>query len=302
MILEYTRNNKTYSFNAAVARAGDMDYPLYLVGTVGFGLSPAHHLTQRGPFQQGDSYIGLRLDPRIIQLPLVVVASSAEDSFSKRAKLASLFRISDDVVTVRMAWTDSTGTYDRSIQGRVLGQLSLDTDGEFYTIRTSVQIRCNDPTWYDSTQTTAILTSTLFGTPTLYPKPYPVFYGAAVVNKITTINYAGTWDAYPIIQITGPATNLVISDTLNHAINFLSPVPAGALWTINLGYGVYTVLDEFGVNQFSALASASDLVNWRVFAESDLVPNGVNTISVSATGTDAETNVTMYYTARYIGV
>jgi hypothetical protein len=302
MILEFIRNNKTYSLNTSVARAGDVDYPMYLVGTVGFGLSPAHHLTQRGPFQQGDSYIGLRLDPRIITLPLVVVATSPEDSFSKRAKLASLFRMSDDVVTVRMSWTDSTGTYDRSIQGRVLGQLSFDTDAKYETIRTTVQIRCNDPTWYDSTQSTAILTSTLFGTPTLYPKPYPVLYGSAVVDKSTTINYAGTWDSYPIIQVTGPATNLVITDTLNHAINFYDPIPAGELWTINLSYGIYTVYDQSGNNRFSALASITNLVDWRVYAESDLVPNGVNVISVSATGTDANSNVTMYYTARYIGV
>lgn len=302
MILEYIRNNKTYSLNTAVARAGDVDYPMYLVGTVGFGLSPAHHLTQRGPFQQGDSYIGLRLDPRIITLPLVIVATSPEDSFSKRAKMASLFRMSDDVVTVRMSWTDSTGTYDRRIQGRVLGQLSFDTDAQYDTIRTTVQIRCNDPTWYDSTQSTAILTSTLFGTPTLYPKPYPVLYGSAVVDKITSIAYAGTWDSYPIIQVTGPATNLAITDTLNHTISFANPIPAGAFWTIDLSYGIYTVYDQFGNNKFSELTAISNLVDWRVYAESDLVPNGVNTISVSATGTNADTNVAMYYTTRYIGV
>jgi hypothetical protein len=302
MILQFIRNNKTYEMNSSVARAGDMDYPLYLVGTVGFGLSPSHQLTQRGPFQQGDSYIGVRLDPRIITLPLVVAATSPEDSFSKRAKLASLFRISDDVVTIRLSWTDSTGSYDRSIQGRVLGQLSFDTDAQYDTIRTTVQIRCNDPTWYDSTQTPAILTSTLFGTPTLYPKTYPVLYGSAVVDKITTINYTGTWDSYPIIQVTGPATNLAITDTLNHTISFANPIPTGAFWTINLNYGIYTVFDQFGNNKFSELTAISNLVDWRVYAESDQVPNGTNTISVSATGTNADTNVTMYYTQRYIGV
>ena len=88
MILQFIRNNKTYDLNTAVALAGDIDYPIYLVGTVGFGLAPSHQLTQRGPFQQGDTYVGFRLDPRIIQLPLVVEASSPEDSFTKRAKFS----------------------------------------------------------------------------------------------------------------------------------------------------------------------------------------------------------------------
>ena len=302
MILQFIRNNKTYDLNTTVARAGDIDYPIYLVGTVGFGLAPSHQLTQRGPFQQGDTYVGFRLDPRIIQLPLVVEATSPEDSFSKRAKLASLFRMTDDAVKIRMSWTDASGTYDRAITGRVFGQLSLDTDSKYNTIRTTVQIRCNDPTWVDSTQNSAVLTGTAAGTPTSYPKAYPVTYGSTGIDKYTTITYAGTWESYPVIQVLGPVTNLVIVDARGNIISFASAIPAFALWTIDLSYGVYTVYDQTGANQFSALTAVSDPVNWKIYPESDQVPNGTNSIGVSGTGTDANTNITIYYYSRFIGV
>jgi len=302
MILQFIRNNRTYDFNTAVAFPGDIDYPIYLVGTVGFGLAPSHQLTQRGPFQQGDTYVGFRLDPRIIQLPLVVEASSPEDSFTKRAKLTSLFRMNDDAVQIRIAWTDGATTYDRTITGRVFGQLSLDTDSHYNAIRTTVQIRCNDPTWVDTTQNSVVLSGLTSGTPTPYPKPYPVTYGANGLDKYTTFNYDGTWESYPIIQVTGPVTDLALVDTLGNIISFNTAVPAGQLWTIDLSYGVYTVYDQDGVNQFSALTAVSDPVNWKIYPESDLVPYGVNTIGVSGTGTDADSNITMYYYSRYIGV
>lgn len=305
MKLQFLRNGKTYVFNSTSFRYPTAAFPVYLTGTVGFGLAPSTQLTQRGPFQQGDTYVGFRLNPRVLQLPIVVKCSSIEDQMTKRATLSKIFRIDDDVVTVRMAWIDGT-SYERSIDGRVVGGLFLDTTGADFHIRATVQIKANDPTWYDTYGTYTILSGTVAGTPTVYPKlygnsPNGTPYGATAISKSTAIAYDGTWDAYPVIQATGPITDLVMVDTLGHQIIVNGTIAAGDTWTFNLAYGQYTVTDSAGANRFGSLAIGSDLVNWRIYAESNDVPDGLNTVSISGTGTDANSLVTMFFYSRYIG-
>lgn len=312
MKLQLYRNNLLYIFNSDTFRSGTYDFPVYLVGTLNWGIAPSHQLTQRGPFQMGDTYVGYRDDPRVFSLPIVVPASSAEDAFTKRAALARVFRHGDDELTLRISWASGATSYERSIDGRVVGGMQMDTDPKTHVIRTVVQIKANDPTWYSTYQTVTPISSQLAGTPTSYPKVYGnvadggavvgVTYGDSVIDKITTITYGGTADSYPTIQAVGPLTNLTISDTLGHIINFPGTIAAGSTYTIDLSYGVYTVRDQNGVNRFSELSANTDLVQWRIYTESDAVSGGINTISVSATGTTAASTVTLYYNERYIGV
>lgn len=274
---------------------------VYLLGTINFGLAPNHRITQRGPFQNGDSDIDFRLDPRIMSLPIMAPASSIEESLSVRNKILKVFVPGNDNAYFRMSWEYNGDTYERAIDVQVVGGLTMDTDSKDYNVRAVVQLRAADPTWYDTFQTTQYLSGTIFGTPTPYPKPYPVPYGAGTINNIITINYLGSWASFPRIQCEGPATDLTIVDGLGNIIKFDDAIPAGQIWTIDLSYGKKSVVDQSGVNKFASLNINSNLVDWGLYPN-PTIPNGTNTISVSASGTDTNTEVIMYYAARYIGV
>ena len=298
MKIQFRRGFDTHSFNYENG-FGDTgnEYTVYLAGSINWGFAPLHRITQRGPFQDGDSDVDFRLDPRVFSLPIVVPASTDEEHFERRAQLLQVFKPGNDIATLRVSWN----TGERSIDVKVVGGLSMDTDSKDYNIRTVVQLRAADPTWYDTYGEQEAISAQLFGTPTPYPKPYPVPYGSDSINKITTINYDGSWPTFPTIQCIGPATNLTIVDGLGNIIQFDDAIPAGQTWTIDLSYGAKTVIDQNGVNKFASLDITSNLVNWGLYPD-PTINNGTNTISVSATGTTSASEVTLFYTARYIGV
>ena len=273
------------------------EFTVYLTGSLNWGFAPMHRITQRGPFQYGDSDIDFRLDPRVFSLPIVVPASTIDEHLDRRAQLLQIFKPGNDTATFRL----QLNAYERSIDVKVVGGLSMDTDSKDFTIRTVVQLRAADPTWFDTYGNTVAISAQLFGTPTPYPKPYPVPYGSDTINKITTINYDGSWPSFPVIQCTGPAADLTIVDGRGNIIKFFDYISAGDTYTIDLTYGAKTVVDQNGVNKFSTLNIVSNLVNWGLYPDPTIL-NGTNTISVSAIATDANTQVNMFYYNRYIGV
>jgi hypothetical protein len=300
----YRPNIGEFEFNAGIFGTVNDIYtvnPVYLTGTVNFGMAPSHRITQRGPFQEGDSDIDFRLDPRIISLPIVVPTSSIDEHFTQRNLLLDIFKPGNDTARLMVAYDDFGTEAVRYLDVKILSSLTMDTDSKDFNIRGVIQLRAEDPTWYDNNFYETPITSPILGTPTPYPKPYGVPYGSAGIGGIFTVNNIGTWINYPVLTAVGPLTNLTITDALNHVISFDTPIPAGTYVSINLKYGAKTVTDQDGVNRFAWLDIDSDLINWAIYP-SPYVVGGSNTISVSATGTDGASSVTMNWNPRYIGV
>ena len=299
MIIYFYDGIRNYNFNVT---NGFLNFAVYLSGTIGWGLAPSHRITQRGPFQEGDSDIDFRLDPRVLSLPFVAPASTIDKHFTVRNALLDIFKPSNKDAFIKITYDDSDrGTQYRSIDVKVIGGLTMDTDSKDFNVRGVIQLRAADPTWSDDIGYQYQLTSTIFGTPTPYPKPYPVPYGADSVNNVTDITYDATWLSYPVLTAVGPLTDLVITDGLNHSIKFTTPIPASTYVSINLKYNFKTVTDQDGVNRFSWLSIDSDITNFALFPE-PFILDGINTLSVSATGTDGASMVTINYIPRYIGV
>jgi hypothetical protein len=299
----YRTGSSTYKFNVAqFCDFGDVtDWPVYLTGTVNFGMAPLHRITQRGPFQEGDTDIDFRLDPRVMTLPFVVPASSIDEHFTRRNKLLDIFKPGNDRATIELNFSNDGTAVTRSIDVKVLGGLAMDTDSKDFNIRGVIQLRADDPTWYQDTGSEISLTTPILGTPTPYPKPYEVPYGSAGIGGITNILYEGTWISYPVLTAVGPLTDLTITDALGHVISIDTPIPASTYISIDLKYGAKTVVDQDGVNRFAWLDINSDLINWALYP-APYVLGGNNTISVSATGTDGGSSVSMNWIPRYIGV
>jgi hypothetical protein len=297
MFISFFRGFSTYTFNLEGMFESGYDYTVYLTGSINWGLAPLHRITQRGPFQEGDSEIDFRLDPRILSLPIVVPASNIEEHLDRRARLLQVFKPGNDGAILSLDWNNN----NRAIYVTVVGGLSMDTDSKDFTIRTVVQLRAADPTWLDINGSTEVISSQVFGTPTPYPKPYGVPYGSDSINKITAITYDGSWITYPTIVCIGPATNLTLVDAMGNIIQFSAVIAIGEIIYIDLSAGQKTVYDNNGVNRFADLSISSDLVYWALFPD-PTVAFGINNISVSATGTNANTEISLVYNKRYIGV
>ena len=80
---------------------GYVDYPLVnllnfsggpLRSTSNFGMPPIRFITQRGPFQDGESALDMRLDPRVLQVAIVDYLCNRTDFWTRRNELIDLIR------------------------------------------------------------------------------------------------------------------------------------------------------------------------------------------------------------------
>lgn len=58
----------------------------------GFGLSPLHFITQRGPYQDGQTALDMRLDPRVVQVVIAEPLFRRMDFWDRRNDLLDLLR------------------------------------------------------------------------------------------------------------------------------------------------------------------------------------------------------------------
>jgi hypothetical protein len=289
--ITYTTGGTTYDLNGTNASLGGIR--LRYLGDQGFGLAPLHRITQRGPLQQGDSDIDYRLDPRIMQLPLIVEASTLDASYTARQALLRIFTPSSGGGVLRI----TTDTYDRAIVCKTLGGLDFNVDqGAGYNLRTVVQLRASDPTWYDPTPISAGATPQVAGTPTPSPLLIPWTAGASSINSTLVITNAGTTAAYPVITAVGPITSLVITNTTTgDKIEVSGTIANGDTWYFDLSYGRKTVIDQSGANKISAITAASSLATWS------LIP-GANAVTITGSSVGANSAVSIVYYTRYVGV
>ena len=288
--ITYAVNGTTFNLNGYDATSGLI---YNYLGDQGFGLAPLHRITQRGPMQQGDTDVDFRLDPRILQIPLFVNTTSIDDYYTARGRLLAVFSPSNTTGRI----TVTTSTFVRTIDVKVLGGLSFDTDPKVgYGLRAVIQLRADDPTWYDATPHSIAGSAGIAGTATAYPVIYPRTYGTANINATTSFTYDGTWLAYPVITALGPITGLVITNnTTGQVISTAGSISAGRTFTYDLRYGKKTVYDDLGVNQIATVSASSNLATWAIVV-------GTNSISIAASASASPAAVSIVYNTRFVGI
>ena len=296
--ITYSIQGTTYTLNGYDVVSG---LTFNYLGDLGFGMAPLHRITQRGPLQQGDSDVDFRLDPRVLQLPFIFTANTMAEHYAIRDKVLAIFSPSNVIGTLTITRPDGT---QRAIATKILGGLSLDVDSKSgYGVKTIVQMRADDPTWYNPTQTTIAGTSAIVGTPTPIPRVYPVTYGASgTINVNTSVTYSGTWNAYPNIVAVGPLNSLIIQNTsTGDIITLTANIAAATTYIFDLRYGFKTVVDQSGANVLANISATSNLATFNL-APMPQVVGGINNISITATGGTSASSVTLTYNDRFIGV
>lgn len=116
-----------------------------------------------------------------------------------------------------------------------------------------------------------------------------------------SIAYGGDVDSYPIISITGPLADPMISNAVTGDIlDFTGgTVGTGDIWTIDLRYGRKSALNGAGVSVAQYLSEDSDLSTFRIVPD-PIATGGTNVITLAGSALGTAAAVSLSYYNRYL--
>ena len=264
----------------------------------GFGMPPVRRLTQQGPMQNGDTDVGYRLDARTIRMSVIMSGVDDTALMNARATLMGILRPSNSALNLRWQY----GTVDRKIDVHYSGGMTLpSTDWTLKNQKAVFELRAPDPAWYDTYETSVIFARDGGGSGFVFPLMVSganITFGASTISSSYTISLSdpNAWQTFPTIYIRGPITNPIITNQLTgDKLSFTGyTIAAGETVTIDTSYGAKTVYN--GVNNWISRLSTDSALATFGLAEGD------NSILVTGSTVDANSNVEMRYRTRYIGV
>jgi len=272
-----------------------------LTGIDGIAAAPVARISERGPMQHGESDLGYRLQPRRIALALMVRGGDTAAWFARRETLLRIFRSSDSPVKLKIVNGDIVRQVDCHLSGTM--EMAPEVGLSPRWQRVGIELLAPDPIWYDPVGVTEIFELGAGGQTMDIPLAIPWKVGASTISTTRRVNYAGTWDAWPVVIITGPITNCVITnETMGDRLDFTgTTIGAGVSYTIDCRYGYKTVTRSDGANRVQDLTANSNLATFRVGAHPDVL-DGVNIFRVRGSGCTAATQVVLQFHTRYVGV
>lgn len=123
--------------------------------------------------------------------------------------------------------------------------------------------------------------------------------GSEYINNIA---YQGDWDSYPVITITGPIANPIITNTATgDVLNFSvagGTIAAGSAWVIDTRYGRKSVLNGT-VSVANYLSDDSDSATFRLVPD-PVAAGGTNTVTLSGSATGTATAVGIVWFNRFL--
>ncbi len=282
--------------------AGD-SLPLSVIEYSGLGIAPVDQRTSHGPLQHGETLVAARLKSRIVTLKLKISGSSASDLWAQRSLYASMMNQIN--TTFYLDVTTDDGSTKRLNVAYYQG-LELSREARFSRAPVVVevlQLIANDPIFYDINPIVYNFGISGGGIGTPVPTTIPSTVGSSTVNSTQVITYEGTWEEYPTIRIIGPIEDCVITNTsTNEKLDFTGTSIGNDDWyEIDLRYGFKTVVDSAGNNRIASLTGDSDLATWHLAPHPEAI-DGNNSIRVQGVSATGDTNVSITYYTRYIGL
>lgn len=266
-------------------------FPYLLQNIEGVGAVASTLLSQRGFQQDGVTYLGSLLEPRMVHFRVIIQDGSREGLLAKRAEILRVFnarlgqgvlRYEDDVTTYRIEAAVCDGP--NPITG---------VKGESATMQSfDIGLYCAKPAW-ESEEAYEVSISSLDGGMEL---PLRLPFSLAEMGKTKQIDYQGTLDAPLLVVFDGPAVmpKLTKRETGEYMEVNVALQEGEKLYldTTPSAINVYTV-DANGAKQ-----SAFNYINPQT--SYFMLTQGMNTISFSAS--DGEPKVHLYWRTQYVGV
>lgn len=261
---------------------------LYIVNwTDGLGAAPFHRFSERSAGQHGVTDLGFRLDARLIDFHMTLVAVDPTAYWYRRATMLDFIKPSVTPFIMQFLLSNSVNPdLERCLHCYLYKGLSFDTrKRKGLSQEADFTLIAPDPVFYDPTAWTSTLTFT---------------YGDSY--KEVTLPIQGNWASYPQIVIEGPVLNpCIVNLGTNEKIALAYQVAVGETVTIECAYGLKTIKNGSGTNLISKLTTDSDFSTFHV--DPDLTGSDVNKMHLTGTLTAGQTcHVTFNYYDRYVGI
>ena len=286
--------------------AGDvieLTNPYRLRAIDGIGMAPVEHRSQRGPYQDGETYLGSTLRPRVVTFNLALTNLEL-DIWAQRAELGALLAALQTGFSLRA--TLPTGGV-RQLSLRFSAGLDMPIQAENWTLYQPAAFQgiAHNPLWHDPT---AVLWTYVleagegewgFEADGL---GFEEGFGVDDIDVNETKTYTGTWAAYPVITVTGPMDDLVISNlTTGEKLDFTDfDLAALEELVIDLRYG-YKTVEVDGVSALHELTTDSDLATWHLAPHPE-ANGGLNTLGITGSGATAATLVSLRFFTQYVSI
>jgi len=277
----------------------DLNGPVYVVDHDGLLAPSIRRVWQEGPQQHGASQTVARLQRRVVTLGLAWVRDDT-NTWTYRSDILEIFNRPDYTVWLDTVIPAGTRRLDVRLLGGLSGPRPARHDG---IMRDVVQVVADDPVFYDPTPTVYTFALAAGGSAGPIPLVIPWKIGASTLAETQTITYTGTWREYPIVKVTGPITDCVITNNATSEKLDLTgtTIADGDYYEIDLRYGYKTVTDSSDTNQIADLTNDSDLATWHLAPHSEAT-DGVNSITVTGTNANTNTVIAITYYNRYMGI
>ena len=276
------------------------NYTLVDEGEIGMAL-PSNYATV-GAQQDGALWQGVRLVPRILNVVWDSASSTRSAMFDEHQTFLAAMKPYATAGTLRKQLPDDT-YYDLKV--RINSGLTFNADEQIAasTQRYAIQFIAYDPVWDKQPQATHTVTLPSL-TELEFPITFPITYGSTNIDDTDTVTTSGTWKAYPVITITGPVTDPIISNnTTDEKLDFDGvTIASGDTYTIDLTAGTKTVVDSSSVNKIGDLTTDSDLGTWHLAAAPEAT-SGNNTIRIQGgSAVVGETSFVIAWYNRFVGL
>lgn len=279
----------------------------------GTGLPPIEYISERGPFQHGETVKDYFLRPRIVQYIIRQNFCSREDAYAGRTSLLNAIRPNKPggpVGTLRHILPNGEHR-DLAVVPLEGPRFEPQRSGRWdeWSIQETLRFLAHNPIFYNPTQKTETFGPCgTVGFPYTFPFPFgsacelvfpitfPITFEGFDVSDL--LDNDGNWEDYPTILVYGPASGIRITNVTTDEELFLNAslvVPAGDYLRINLAYDSKVVELGSGTNVIQYLSSESDLATWH------LEP-GDNDVRIQIDSYAAPTYAEIRWQDRWLGV
>lgn len=268
----------------------------------GYGAPPISWQTRRGYKQHGQTEIDYTLSQRAITVDLVQVhAPDRQQYWDNRTRLHEFLRPNRGG-PMTLVLTTPNGD-QRAITVRPDPGLNFPGSRDnAWGIAETLPFIAFDPIWFDPTEIALTMTGGV-GDHLEFPITFPIQFGAGGITLTTgDIAYAGSWESYPVITLTGPYTLATIQNVATGvSIDMVVAINVGEQRIITLTPGAQNVVDADGGDRFNELGPNSNLIDFNIRPDPEAA-DGTQEITVNFTGGSGASAVSMAYNTRYFAL
>lgn len=300
-----TPDGEIYRFNSVTDK--------FSWGNTGYGMPPIQYITQRGPFQNGESVLDYRINTRTIQLTHRRNECDRNGYWTGRSELINFLRPNRQPTSLfqtfvlRKILPDGSKRDIRVLYNSGLGFRPSQTEQwDEWSIQETIVFLAHDPIFFDPDENTVSITPPVTSGSNLeFSITFPIRFSSRANAAEETIEYNGNYKSFPIITLKGPMRHPVIRNiSTGDLLEFNNDyeLATGEFLTIDTTFGQKTIVDSNGDNQIGQLTEDSDLTSFHIAPDPE-AEDGENQIGFTADSmlTDISA-VSIRYYDRYIGI